>query len=135
MPENYIQNGPDDSTVPGALGLGQSRATVIFNAFYLFSYLVPVPFALASDAWLGRYRVLCISLRCFIFAQVPGWASMLTLSSLYFCGTLVQLLTSLPSLFSHGSGVAGLAITMVLIGLGVGGTKAAITPFIGTGPP
>jgi proton-dependent oligopeptide transporter, POT family len=63
MPENYIQNPPGDSALPGALGLGQSRATIIFNAFYLFSFLVPVPFALVSDAWLGRYTVLCISLR------------------------------------------------------------------------
>ncbi|KAE8386474.1 POT family-domain-containing protein [Aspergillus alliaceus] len=111
--QNYIQNAPGDGAVPGALGLGQSRATMIFNAFYLFYYLVPIPFALVSDAWLGRYAVLCISL------------------SLYFCGTLVQFITSLPSLFHYESGLAGLILSMILIGLGVGGTKAAITPFIG----
>ncbi|KNG85761.1 oligopeptide transporter [Aspergillus nomiae NRRL 13137] len=111
--QNYIQNDPGDGAVPGALGLGQSRATMIFNAFYLFYYLVPIPFALVSDAWLGRYVVLCISL------------------SLYFCGTLVQFITSLPSLFRYESGLAGLILSMILIGLGVGGTKAAITPFIG----
>jgi proton-dependent oligopeptide transporter, POT family len=44
----------------------------------------------------------------------------------------VQFITSLPSIFNYESGVAGLAVTMVLIGLGAGGTKAAITPFIGT---
>lgn len=64
MVENYIQNAPGDGAVPGSLGLGQSRATMIFNAFYLFYYLVPIPVALVSDAWLGRYAVLCISLRC-----------------------------------------------------------------------
>ncbi|KAB8223433.1 POT family-domain-containing protein [Aspergillus novoparasiticus] len=111
--QNYIQNAPGDGAVPGALGLGQSRATMIFNAFYLFYYLVPIPVALVSDAWLGRYAVLCISL------------------SLYFCGTLVQFITSLPSLFHYESGLAGLVLSMILIGIGVGGTKAAITPFIG----
>ncbi|KAE8340233.1 hypothetical protein BDV24DRAFT_134444 [Aspergillus arachidicola] len=111
--QNYIQNGPGDGAVPGALGLGQSRATMIFNGFYLFYYLVPIPVALVSDAWLGRYAVLCISL------------------SLYFCGTLVQFITSLPSLFHYESGLAGLVLSMILIGIGVGGTKAAITPFIG----
>ncbi|KAE8416520.1 POT family-domain-containing protein [Aspergillus pseudocaelatus] len=111
--QNYIQNAPGDGAVPGALGLGQSRATMIFNAFYLFYYLVPIPIGLVSDAWLGRYAVLCISL------------------SLYFCGTLVQFITSLPSLFHYESGLAGLILSMILIGLGVGGTKAAITPFIG----
>ncbi|OGM48252.1 oligopeptide transporter [Aspergillus bombycis] len=111
--QNYIQNAPGDGAVPGALGLGQSRATMIFNGFYLFYYLVPIPFAIVSDAWLGRYAVLCISL------------------SLYFCGTLVQFITSLPSLFRYESGLAGLVLSMILIGLGVGGTKAAITPFIG----
>lgn len=58
-----MQNPLDNSGVPGALGLGQSRATAIYNAYYLFSFLTPIPFALASDAWLGRYKVLCISLR------------------------------------------------------------------------
>lgn len=53
------------------------------------------------------------------------------LSSLYLCGTLVQFLTSLPSLFDRETGVAGLAVSMALIGLGVGGTKATFTPFIG----
>lgn len=61
--ENYIQNRAGDSALPGALGLGQARATTIFNAFYFFAYLSPVPFALISDAWLGRYNVICISLR------------------------------------------------------------------------
>jgi POT family proton-dependent oligopeptide transporter len=52
--ENYMQN---------ALGLGQSQATTIFNAYYMYSFLTPIPFAIVSDSWLGRYTVLCISLR------------------------------------------------------------------------
>jgi len=39
--------------------------------------------------------------------------------------------TSLPASLDHGGGVPGLAIAMVLIGLGVGGVKATISPFLG----
>ena len=39
--------------------------------------------------------------------------------------------TSLPASLHHGGGVPGLAIAMVLIGLGVGGVKATISPFLG----
>lgn len=39
--------------------------------------------------------------------------------------------TSLPVALDSGAGVPGLALTMVLIGLGVGGVKATISPFIG----
>ncbi|KJX98403.1 MFS peptide transporter Ptr2 like protein [Zymoseptoria brevis] len=111
--QNYMQNAPGDSATPGALGLGQSRATTIFNAYYMFSFLTPIFFAVLSDARLGRFKVLCISL------------------SLYLCGTLVQFVTSLPSLFDHDAGVAGLTICLLFIGMGVGGTKATFTPFIG----
>lgn len=125
-----MQNAPGDSAVPGALGLGQSRATTVFNAYYMFSFLTPIPFAVLSDAWIGRYKVLCFSLRYrrFLFTST---GVILTRSSLYLCGTLVQFVTSLPSLFDRETGVAGLAVSMVLIGLGVGGTKATFTPFIG----
>lgn len=62
--ENYIQNNFDSIAVPGALGLGQSAATSITNAFYFFSFLAPIPFAIVSDVWLGRYKTLLISLLC-----------------------------------------------------------------------
>jgi POT family proton-dependent oligopeptide transporter len=48
--------------VPGALGLGQSLATNVYNAFFFFQYLTPLPFAILSDMWLGRYRTLCLAL-------------------------------------------------------------------------
>ena len=57
-----MQNGLNDDAHPGALGVGQSLATNLNNAFYLFSYITPLPFALLSDIWLGRYVTLCISL-------------------------------------------------------------------------
>ena len=57
-----MQNHLNDAALPGALGLGQSTATNIYNAFFFFSYLTPVPFAIVSDTWLGRYKTLCISI-------------------------------------------------------------------------
>ena len=56
-----MQNSRDDAAVPGALGFGQSTATNIYNGFLFFSYLTPVPFAVVSDTWLGRYTTLIIS--------------------------------------------------------------------------
>ena len=50
------------AALPGALGLGQATATNINNAFFFFACLTPVPFAIVSDTWLGRYKTLCISL-------------------------------------------------------------------------
>lgn len=47
---------------------------------------------------------------------------------------MIQFITSLPAVFSHNTGLAGLLVGMVLIGAGVGGTKAAIVPFIGIAP-
>lgn len=42
-----------------------------------------------------------------------------------------MLLTSLPVALDHGAGVPGLAIAMFFIGLGVGGIKSTMNPFIG----
>jgi POT family proton-dependent oligopeptide transporter len=57
-----MQNPRRQGSVPGALGLGQSTATNVYNAFFLFSFLTPMLFALVSDVWLGRYKTLMIGL-------------------------------------------------------------------------
>jgi proton-dependent oligopeptide transporter, POT family len=59
-----MQNPRAGHTVPGALGLGQSTTTNIYNAFFVFSFLTPMPFALVSDIWLGRYKTLMTGLGC-----------------------------------------------------------------------
>lgn len=58
-----MQNLPGDPRLPGVLGLGQSRATTISNAFLVFGYLTPLPLAIVSDAWIGKYKTLILSLR------------------------------------------------------------------------
>jgi POT family proton-dependent oligopeptide transporter len=59
--ENYMQNERNSRAVPGALGLGQSTATAISNSFFVFSFVTPMMFAIASDAWLGRYKTLIVA--------------------------------------------------------------------------
>jgi len=39
--------------------------------------------------------------------------------------------TSLPSSLDNGAGLPGLILAMILIGMGVGATKATVSPFIG----
>lgn len=56
-----MQNDRDSIEVPGVLGLGQATATNISNAFSFFSFIAPLPFAILSDARIGRYKALCIS--------------------------------------------------------------------------
>jgi len=55
-----MQNSLTDKAHPGALDLGQSRATVIYYAFFFLSYVSPIAFAVVSDTWLG---LLCVLLR------------------------------------------------------------------------
>ncbi|KAI9745050.1 MAG: hypothetical protein M1818_001328 [Claussenomyces sp. TS43310] len=111
--QNYMQNDADSIAVPGALGLGQATATNISNAFYFFAALSPLPFAVISDVWLGRYKTLCVS---FV---------------IYVCACIVMFVTSLPGLGQPETGRGGLGATMILLGLAAGGVKAAIAAFIG----
>ncbi|KAI5923269.1 MFS general substrate transporter [Camillea tinctor] len=110
--QNYLQNPQGNPLLPGALGLGQAKATIIQNAFLFFQYLTPLPFALMSDVWIGRYKTMLICL------------------GLLVTGYVVLVVTSIPSALNHGAGIPGIAITMVLIGLGQGGLSAVMYPFI-----
>ncbi|KAG9236197.1 POT family-domain-containing protein [Amylocarpus encephaloides] len=111
--QNYLQNPPGNPLLPGALNLGQSKATTIQNGFLFFQYLTPLPFAVISDAWIGRYKTMVVSL------------------SLLVIGYIVLFLTSLPRALEHGAGIGGLVTTMFLVGLGQGGLSAVMYPFIG----
>lgn len=60
--ENYLQNQRDDPLRPGALGLGQSKAS---NLSYLFSFLLytmPLFASVVIDCFLGRYRGILVFL-------------------------------------------------------------------------
>lgn len=52
--------------------------------------------------------------------------------SLNLCGCLALFITSLPQVTQDQAvQIAGLALAMVLLGLGTGGARASVLPFIG----
>ncbi|KAF2820782.1 hypothetical protein CC86DRAFT_397704 [Ophiobolus disseminans] len=107
---NYMEH-PLESTLddpPGALGLGQAIATRIYCAFYVFYYTTPMLAAVISDSYLGRYTTLLIS------------------AALYTLGCIILSVSSSSKLLEKGWGIHGLAVSMVLIGLGGGGFRATI---------
>ncbi|KAI1129717.1 MFS general substrate transporter [Nemania abortiva] len=111
--QNYLQNPRGNELLPGALGLGQSKATIIQNAFLLFEYITPFFFAFLSDGYLGRHKTMLISLM------------------LLAIGYVILLATSTPNALSHGAGVGGFAATVILVGLGQAGISAVMYPLIG----
>ncbi|KAI0814711.1 MFS general substrate transporter [Xylaria sp. FL0064] len=98
--QNYLQNPRGNALLPGALELGQSTATIIQNAFLFFEYIMPFFFAFLSDGYLGRHKTMFISL------------------ALLVVGYVVLLATSTPNALSHGAGVGGFAVTVILVGAG-----------------
>lgn len=110
--QNYMQNPLNDPLQPGAIGLGQSRATALAYFFQFWCYVTPVLGAVLADQYWGKYKTICV------FAGV------------YMTGCLVLLLTSLPVAIEHGASLGGLVTAMVIIGLGTGGIKANVSPLI-----
>ncbi|OAL52586.1 MFS general substrate transporter [Pyrenochaeta sp. DS3sAY3a] len=111
--QNYVQNPPGNSQLPGALGLGQAKATTITSIFSAFVFLTPLPLGILSDGWLGRYRTMILSL------------------GLLLLGYTVLVVTAIPASFRHGASLGGLIASMLLIGLGQGGLSAVMFVFIG----
>lgn len=97
---------------PGALGLGQALATRIYCCFYIFYYVAPLLVAYIADRRLGQFKSLIISV------------------VLYCSGILVLTMSSMSACLERGWGMPGLVISMFLIGLGGGGVKAILPPFL-----
>ncbi|KAJ7468253.1 putative MFS peptide transporter [Mycena galericulata] len=110
--QNYMQNARDDPLRPGALGLGQSAATRLSYFFTFLVYAMSFGGAVVADGRLGRYRSLTL------FASV------------YVLGVLILFVTSLPVSLEHGAGLGGLVAAIIIIGIGAGGMKSNLAPFI-----
>lgn len=54
------------------------------------------------------------------------------LLSLYLCGCVLIVATSLPAALDRGAEIGGFVASMIFVGLGVGGVKATFFPFLGT---
>jgi len=106
-PHNYSAG-----ETPGALGLGQAKATRIYCSFYIFYYVVPIFVAVVADGRLGQYKTLLASI------------------VLYCLGIVTLTISSMPAMLAKGWGIPGLAISMILVGLGGGGVKAILPAFI-----
>lgn len=112
--QNYMEHPShyDESQTPGALDLGQTKATRIYCAFYIFYYCTPIFVAPLADSHLGQYTTLIISV------------------VLYCLGCTALTISSVTSFIDKGWGLPGLILAMALIGLGGGGFKAIMVPFI-----
>lgn len=106
-PQHYDRND-----TPGALGLGQAKATRLYCAFYIFYYVTPLFIAPLADSRIGQYSTLMMSV------------------VLYCVGCTTLTISSHPVFLSRCWGLPGLIVSMIFIGLGGGGFKAIMVPFI-----
>ncbi|KAI0508576.1 POT family-domain-containing protein [Xylaria bambusicola] len=113
--QNYVQNsyGSVAHERPGVLGLGQTAATAINNAFFTFQTIAALCGAVGADGWLGRYNLLVIS------------------SLVYLFGTLLLVLVSIPAAIEHGAAPAGFTVSLILIAAGSGAFQSTVSAFIG----
>ncbi|KAF2821522.1 MFS general substrate transporter [Ophiobolus disseminans] len=112
--QNYMEHPPNyhDGQTPGALGLGQAKATRIYCCFYIFYYVTPIFVAILADSRLGQYTTLVASV------------------VLYCLGIIALTISSIPANLAKGWGFPGLVLAMFLVGLGGGGVRAIFPPFI-----
>lgn len=110
--QNYMQNKRDDPMRPGALGLGQQKATALSYFYNFWCYLTPLLGAAVADQWLGRYKTILI------------------FSGIFICGLAVLFATSLPGPLENGAGFGGLIAAFIIMGVGTGGIKANVAPLI-----
>ncbi|KAJ8097980.1 POT family-domain-containing protein [Lipomyces tetrasporus] len=108
---NYMQNAPGGLR-PGAIGLGQSKASALNYFFQFWSYVTPILGAVIADQYWGKYKTISV------FAGI------------YAVGLLIIFTTSLPVAIDSGASLGGLITAMIVVGLGTGGIKSNVSPLI-----
>ncbi|KAK9491068.1 POT family-domain-containing protein [Lipomyces doorenjongii] len=108
---NYMQNAPGGLR-PGAIGLGQSKASALNYFFQFWAYVTPILGAVIADQYWGKYKTISV------FAGI------------YVVGLLIIFATSLPVAIDHGASLGGLITAMIVIGFGTGGIKSNVSPLI-----
>lgn len=86
-------------------------ATIIYHLFTTLVYFFSVLGAILSDSWLGKFRTI------------------LYLSCVYSCGSILMSLTAMPTLYIPGR--AFTIVALLLVALGSGGIKPCVAAFGG----
>lgn len=95
-----MQNARDNPLHPGALGLGQSKATALSYFYNFWCYLTPLLGAAVADQWLGRYKTIIL------------------FSVVFIIGLAILFITSLPFALDAGAGFGGLIAAFIIMGFG-----------------
>lgn len=86
-------------------------ATIIYHLFTTLVYFFSVLGAILSDSWLGKFRTI------------------LYLSVVYSCGSILMSLTAMPDLYIPGREFT--IVALLLVALGSGGIKPCVAAFGG----
>ncbi|KAK9370421.1 POT family-domain-containing protein [Lipomyces kononenkoae] len=108
---NYMQYAPGGLR-PGAIGLGQSKASALNYFFQFWAYVTPIFGAVIADQYWGKFKTISV------FAGI------------YVVGLFIIFVTSLPVAIENGASLGGLITAMIVVGLGTGGIKSNVSPLI-----
>lgn len=123
----------NDNLRPGALGVGQARATNLNDAFQFLVYMSPLGWAIVADTRLGRYRTICIATAS-VYVALAVQNALTDFYRCYLAGVWLIFATSTPYALRHKVGLGGLVGGIFAAGVGLGGLKACVPPFMGVTP-
>ncbi|EKG09725.1 Oligopeptide transporter [Macrophomina phaseolina MS6] len=108
-----MQNRRADPLSPGALGWGQARASKASNVLYVVTQFTPIDGAIIADKRVGRYRLLCLTVR------------------IYLLGAATLFVFSLTAVIDAGVTPAIFITSLFLIAVGISGANGALAALVG----